>query len=97
MENAISFLFFFYDHSMECLLAINLYGQFMTLMLFCILYGHPMIFMFFFRKIFSRNNFQLLIHIVPSNSKFLKASKPKRNNRQQGTLYDFNVFIDDHI
>ena len=29
--------------------AINLYGQFMPLMLFCILYGHTMIFMFFLK------------------------------------------------
>ena len=44
--NAISFLFFFYGHSMESLSAINLYGQLMTNDFNATLFGHPMIFMF---------------------------------------------------
>ena len=48
--NTITFLFFFYGHSMESLSAINLYGQLNDFNV--ILYGHPMIVMIFWTFFF---------------------------------------------
>ena len=87
--NAISFLFFFYGHSMKSLSAINLYGQLMTLKFF--LYGHTMIFMFFL-EVFLTNNFQFGIYIVSSNSMVVKTSRFKRNARQQLPEFSFSRF-----
>ena len=84
--NTISFLFFFYVHSMESLSAINLYGQLMTLMLFCMVIQSFSCFSWIF---FSTNNFQFFVYIVPSDSKVLKTSNPKWKSCQQ--LSNFNV------
>ena len=81
---------FLYGHSMESLSAINLYGQLMTLMFF--FYGQTTIVIFFLKLFFRQKNFQFVIHIVLSNSKVLKTSKPKRNARQQFSDFHFPRF-----
>ena len=53
--NAISSLFFLYGHSVESLSAINLYGQLMTFMVFCMVILWCSCFHVFF-NFFSTNN-----------------------------------------
>ena len=53
---------------------LNLYGQLMTLTLFCKVIQWLPCFSWIF---FPTNIFQFLIYIVPSNSKVLNTSKPK--------------------
>ena len=79
MVMSLVFWFLFYGHSMEILSGINLYGQLMTLMLFCMVIQW---FSCFAWNFLSTNNFQFLIYIVPNNSKILKTSIPKGNSRQ---------------
>ena len=79
--------FFFYGHTIENLSAINLYGQLLTLMLFCMVI--QWFSCFSWNPFFWTNNFQFLIYIVPSNSKVLKLSRPKEKASQQ--LSEFKV------
>ena len=84
--NAITFLFFFHRHSMESLSAINLYGQLMTSMSFCMAIQW---FSCSSLKNFPTNNFHFFTDIVPRNPKILKSSRLKGNPRQQLSEFNF--------